>query len=53
MTHIMALILLLSLTSCEYLLRPPAVAIEEKIAEEVIEEVIEMLDDDEEKDGAD
>jgi hypothetical protein len=39
MSQIFAILLLLSLSSCELLLSPPMVALEEEVAMEVLEEI--------------
>lgn len=49
MSHIMVICLLLSLSSCEYLLSPPAIEIEKEVAIEALEFVEYELEQQEEK----
>ena len=49
MSHIFAVLLLLSLPGCGFLLSPPAVAIEEEIGVEALKEAESLIEKDEAK----
>ena len=49
MSHILAILMLLSLPGCGFLLSPPAIAIEEEVAIEALKEVESLIEKEEAK----